>query len=89
MTTKPSKPDAFDYTAAAELYPGDSPYKSSRVRYRRFDTVAEALQYAMEDMPAQWLRGAALEVDEDRFESADMRALYEADAYPLKRKSPQ
>lgn len=76
-----------DYAAAAELYPAKSIRRSAQVRYRRFDTVAEALQYAIEDMPAEWLRGSLLEVDEQRFEGAQIRALYAADSYPLARRA--
>lgn len=76
---------SFDYTATAELYPSKTHNKTRQVRYRRFDTVAEALRYAIEDMPAELLRGALLEVDEQRFEERQIRALYDAEAYPLAR----
>jgi len=76
----------FDYTAAAELYPSKSFYKSRQVKYRRFENAAEALQYAIEDMPKELLRGTLLEVNENRFEGSQLRALYDAPAYPLPRK---
>lgn len=77
----------IDYTAAAELYPSKRFHRVSQVRYRRFDSVAEAVRYAVEDMPAEWLRGSLLEVDEQRFEGAQIKTLYLADGYPLTRRS--
>lgn len=75
----------FSYTASAELYPSRRYAKSPRDQYRRFRTAAEAIQYIVEDRPAAWLIGTFLEVDGRRFDGAAIRALYEADAYPLQR----
>jgi len=77
----------IDYSAPAELYPSKSFFKTRTVRYQRFNTVAEALRYAIEELPGEMLRGSLLEVDEQRFESAQIRALYDADAYPLARRA--
>lgn len=77
--------DDFNYAAAAELYPSRRYAKSARDQYRRFKTAADALQYMMEDVPASWLIGSFLEVDERRYDGAAIRALYEAEAYPLPR----
>jgi hypothetical protein len=77
--------DNFSYTASAELYPSRRYAKSPRAQYRRFKTAAEAIQYMMEDRPAAWLVGSFLEVKGRRFDGAAIRALYEADAYPLER----
>ena len=75
----------FDYAAPAELYPS----RSRRVRgpfgYKRFNSAAEALRCAIEQMPEGALLGATLEVNEARFTEAEMRSLYENAAYPLKR----
>ena len=75
-----------DYSASAGLYPCKTIRRTSRLRYKRFDTVAEALRYAIEDMPASMLRGSILEVDEARFDGRDMQSLYDDDAYPLIRR---
>jgi len=74
-----------DYSASAGLYPCKTVRRTSRLRYKRFDSVAEALRFAIEDMPASLLRGSVLEVEEDRYNGQQMRELYEADAYPLPR----
>ena len=75
----------FSYTASAELYPSRRYAKSARDQYRRFKTAAEAIQYIMEDRPASWLIGSFLEVSERRYDGDAIRALYEADGYPLER----
>lgn len=75
----------FDYSAHAELYLGKRFRKSGAVRYHRFDTAAEALRFLVEDMPAEVMRGAVLEVDEERFEADRIGALYNDRAYPLAR----
>ena len=40
---------SFDYNAPAELFL-PKPAKGSRTKYRRFETAAEALRYAVEDL---------------------------------------
>lgn len=77
-----------DYYAAAGLYPCKTVRQTSRLRYKRFDSVAEALRFAIEDMPRAMLRGCVLEVDEDRFDGMQLQKLHEADNYPLPRRSP-
>lgn len=74
----------IDYTALGELFPGKRA-KFSPVRYQRFNTAAEAIRFAIEEMHPELLNGSTLEVDERRFDGAGIRALYDAEDYPLKR----
>lgn len=69
-----------DYTAPAELFPSRR-YAKSLARYRRFATVADAVRYAIEDMPAAALIGTYLDVDGQRFEGRAIRALYDASPF--------
>ena len=75
----------FDYGAPADLFPSRSK-KRSPVGYRRFETAAEAIRFAIEVMPADFLLGTVLEVDEKRFDGPRIRELYDSTAYPLARK---
>jgi hypothetical protein len=52
---------SFDYNAPPELFLSKRT-KSSRTKYRRFATAAEAVRYAIEDLPAIRSIGAWLQV---------------------------
>jgi hypothetical protein len=79
----------FDYTALAELYPTRSWKRSGpRVTYKRFEVAAEAVRFAVEELPAEFLLGTYLEVEEERFNGRQIRWLYESKDYPLPRKMP-
>ena len=81
--------NGFDYSAPAELYPSRSRRVRGPFTYKRFDSAAEALRYAVEKMPEGALLGATLEVNEARFSEAEIHALYMNAAYPLKRVAPE
>jgi Arc/MetJ-type ribon-helix-helix transcriptional regulator len=53
--------------------------------YRRFPSAAEAIRFAIEELPAQLLIGVVMEVGDDRFDHKALRALYDHDVYPLAR----
>jgi hypothetical protein len=77
--------DKFDYDAPAELYPGRNRKSIKKVGYRRFETAADAIRFAVEELPALLLLGAFIEIDERRFGCKDIQALYESERYPLKK----
>jgi len=76
----------FDYSAAADLFalrrrlPRREPFG-----YKRFEQAAEAIRFAIEELPRECLPGAFLEVDEQRYGSEEIRRLYESAKYPLAR----
>jgi hypothetical protein len=79
--------DGFDYDAAAELFPTRRRLPRRQPSgYRRFEQAAEAIRFAIEDLPSECLVGAFLEVDEQRYGSDDIRRLYESAEYPLIRR---
>jgi hypothetical protein len=79
---------AIDFNASAELFPSRSRKTRRPMSYRRFDTAAEAIRFAIEELPAALLLGAFLEVDEVRFGGDDIRRLYDSPDYPLPRVIP-
>ncbi len=80
----------FDYGAEAELFPTRNRLPRRRpiglrqpVGYKRFARAADAIRFAIEELPAELLLGAFLEVDEERYDSGAIHRLYESMDYPL------
>jgi hypothetical protein len=80
--------ELFDYAAEAELFSRSARKKTPRppLGYKRFARAADAIQFAIEELPLELLVGTFLEVGEKRFQSREIRSLYESDAYPLARR---
>jgi hypothetical protein len=76
----------FDFNAPAELYPSRSRRTRGPVAYKRFDSAAEALRFAVEELPEGGLNGATLEVNEARFGRDEINSLYNSPAFPLERR---
>jgi hypothetical protein len=66
----------FDYNASTLLFPSRSKKSNRPVGYRRFDTGAEAIRFAIEVMPSDLLLAAVLD---------GVRELYDGAACPLTR----
>ena len=77
----------FDYSAPAELFPSRNRRVVSKVKYRRFDQAADAIRFAVEELPEPQLLGAYIEINEARLGHKDIRALYESADYPLQKKA--
>ena len=81
---------SFDYSTEAELF-SPEPRNSRRppLGYRRFARAADAIRFAIEDLPSQLLAGTYLEVKGSRYEGTEIRRLYESENYSLARAAHQ
>ena len=80
--------DVFDYGTSAELFSARrSNGRRQQLDYRRFSSAAEALRFAVEDLPPQFFLGTYLQVDESRYQGAEIHRLYVSSQYPLPRKA--
>jgi len=77
--------EGFDYNAPAELYPGRNRKSAKKVTYRRFETAADAIRFAVEELPELLLLGACIEINEQRLNYKDIQALYASEQFPLKK----
>ncbi len=73
--------DNIDYFASAELFPAPSRHRG--LRYHRFDTLAEAIQFVEEKLSTGERQGALIESEEARYSGEEISALYRAAGYPL------
>jgi len=77
----------FDYGVPAELFLAKRKAGTRQpLTYRRFATAAEAIRFAIEELPAVRALGAWMQVGDQRFDSDDIQRLYESDDYPLQRR---
>jgi hypothetical protein len=86
----------FDYSIAAQLAPTASempplPPKRRRMRqpigFGRFARAADAIRFAIEELPPELLAAAQLKVAGERFDGNGIRRLYESHEYPLTRRA--
>lgn len=77
---------SFDYNAPADLFPARSRTGHRPVGYRRFSTAAEAIRYAIEQMPSEFLDGTVMESGGERADGFRIKALYDSSSYPLSKK---
>ncbi|SRR6266581_4216702 len=79
---------AFDYGVPAEVFPArNRKYTRQPIGYRRFARAADAIRFAIEELPPELLLGTFLEVDGERHGSAEIRRLYESSDYLLPRRA--
>jgi len=87
-TTVEKATSRFDFSTEAELFARRN--RKSRwqpIGYRRFAHAVDAVRYAIEELPPEFLMGANLEVDGERYDGNAIRRLYESVGYPLARRA--
>jgi hypothetical protein len=86
----------FDYSSQAELSPTASEVELAPIRHRktrqpigygRFARAADAIRFAIEELPPELLMAAQLKVADEQFNSDGIRRLYENVEYPLARRA--
>lgn len=75
----------LDWATPADLYISVATFRMRNSRYMRFTTTAEAIRFAVEELPGAALRGTAIESGDFRYEGDEIRALYDAKDYPFQR----
>jgi hypothetical protein len=80
--------DNVDYASPAELYPAPA-HRRGALTYHRFDSLAEAVRFASEELTAEQLAGAFIEADEERYDAAAIAGLYRSDGFPLARRAAE
>jgi len=80
--------DAQDYRMEAALYFSKSGAKHA-LTFRRFSRAAEAVRFAVEELPSKLLSSCSLEVNDVYYFGLQIRPLYQSDEYPLRRASPR
>jgi hypothetical protein len=85
----------LDYSDEAELSPTASDVELYLIRRRkmrqptgfgRFARAADAIRFAIEELPPELLLATQLKVAEKRFSGEEIRQLYECVEYPLIRR---
>jgi hypothetical protein len=77
----------FDYAASAELIvPKRKRGPRQPLSYRRFATAADAIRFAVEELPALRTLGTWMKVGDERFNGDEIQRLYESTSYPRRRR---
>lgn len=74
------------YLGEAELFAVQHRGRKQNLFYQRFDVAAEAIRFAVEDMPSG-TSNLVLETEFARLGMAEIAALYAAEAFPLQRRT--
>jgi hypothetical protein len=79
--------EAFDYSTSAHLFSMTNRNgRRQPMSYKHFESAAEAIRYAVEEIPTQNLVGTLLEADDSRYDGKAISRLYASPGFPLARK---
>jgi Arc/MetJ-type ribon-helix-helix transcriptional regulator len=85
----------LDYSTEAEFSPTATGVDLSHIRrkmrqptgFGRFARAADAIRFAIEELPPELLLATQLKVAKERFNGEEIRRLYESIEYPLIRRA--
>ncbi len=77
------------YAGSAEIFSNVRKIGWSRapLKYRRFDSLALAIKFAVEDIDHD-LQGVVIRTDDEELTGRAIRTLYDSPAFPLARREP-
>ena len=75
----------FDYKVPAEVFMETRKRRVRPIGYRRFRSAADAIRFAVEELPGILRSGLWLQVGNERFDHRAIQQLYESVYYPLSR----
>lgn len=74
----------FDYGASAALYTARGYGRKTPLVFRRFETAADAIRHAVEELPSDTAL-VYIETDDCRIDRARLRELYDSPEFPISR----
>ncbi len=88
MAAAPAAIETFDgdYLAEAELFAVQRHGRKRSLFYQRFDSTAEAMRFAIEEMP-EGASNIVLETSSARLDAGHIARIYGSDTFPLLRKA--
>lgn len=72
--------DEIDYRQYADVY-----WRDRQIRYKRFETLAEAVCFVIERLLLKVGREAVIETEQQRYDHPAIQQMYDRPDYPLER----
>lgn len=79
--------ELFSARTDAQLFPRNRKPRRAQVGFGQFARAADAIRFAIEELPIALRSEACLEVNEQIFDLDSIRRLYESAEYPLTRRA--
>lgn len=77
--------EPFDFDQSADLFA--RAHRAQHVKYYKFPTAAQAIRFAIEQLPQNLRGGLVMEIDEVRYRAPEILTLYQRADFPLARQT--